>query len=239
MSTITSKTLLPLYSSNGDTVCMTLFVVPILAHRLPFWPSSLTHLWVPCLPTEQTLTVSHLFRQKARSIPSGLMSPISQPVSPLSSPKCPSVHDPLWTLKWQETMEGGERVWDKNWSLFGGADRQLVTQDVLMSIFREMDLGRTEWWELYNTKEQTNFSLGPSVMIHGCFQSGTHGSHSWVIPMLTWVFVPQHSASEILSIHFFAVLCWSLWGSHFFLKIDTLVQYFQGTGATAFYFNLI
>lgn len=36
---------LPLYSSVGDTVCMTLFVVPFSGTS--FWPSALTHPWTP------------------------------------------------------------------------------------------------------------------------------------------------------------------------------------------------
>lgn len=64
----------------------------------------------PCLPTERTLTVSHFFCQKAKSVPSGLMSPISQPVSPLY---CPVSHFGLSSdmKQWR-----GEQVSDKSWS---------------------------------------------------------------------------------------------------------------------------
>lgn len=75
----------PFNPFDGDTVCMTLFVVPILAPS--FAILALSHSptsGCPRLPTEQTLTVSHFLCQKAGSVPLGLMSLISQPVFPLS-----------------------------------------------------------------------------------------------------------------------------------------------------------
>lgn len=94
------------------------------------WPCLLSPFWhvfchsgplhsptsgCPCLPAKQTLTVSHFFCQKAESLPSGLMSSISQPVSSLS---CPMSQCTCPTSASQVTGNngGGERVYDKNWS---------------------------------------------------------------------------------------------------------------------------
>lgn len=115
ISTITSKAFLPLYSFSSDTVCMTLFVVPILACLLPFWPSPLTNLWVPMSANRaNTHCQSFFFVKKAGSVPSGLMSPISQAVSPL----LPNV--PVYMFHFGLPSDGkrwrGERVCDNNWS---------------------------------------------------------------------------------------------------------------------------
>lgn len=173
----------------------------IFCHSGP--PRSLTS-GCPRLPSEQTLTVSHFFCQKAESVPSGLMSPISQPVSPLSRPTsqctCP-------TLVSQVTGNNGGRSERQKLKLFGGADGQLVTQDVLMSISGEID-----WWELYNTKNKhtrrQKLQLGPAsddswIMIN----QGLVGA-----PPESFHCSPERWAGGILSIHFSSALYCSLQG---------------------------
>lgn len=106
-ATINSKVFLPLRSFDGDTVWMTLFVVPILACLLPFWPSLLTHLWVLMSASNiNTHCQSFFSLEGLRAFPQDSPLQSANQFSPLSPAGCPSVHVPLWPLKWQEATKG-------------------------------------------------------------------------------------------------------------------------------------
>lgn len=193
----------------------------IFCHSGP--PRSLTS-GCPRLPSEQTLTVSHFFRQKAESVPSGVMSPISQPVSPLSRPTsqctCP-------TLVSQVTGNNGGRSERQKLKLLGGTDGQLVTQDVLISISREID-----WWELYNTKNKhtrrQKLQIGPA------------SDDSWMSSIRdSWEPLLSHSIAHLRDelVAYFLFISPLLYivaygESNFEEKKNTFVQSFQGKGAT-------
>lgn len=65
-----------------------------------------------CLPAKQTLTVSHFLCQKAKSVPSGLTSPIRQPASPLSY--VPMLVSHFGRSNGRDTIEG-KFAMKRNW----------------------------------------------------------------------------------------------------------------------------
>lgn len=193
-----------LHSSDGDTVCMTLFVVPILACLLPFWlsptlsPTSLC----PYLPTEQTFTVSHFLHQKGWERP--LRTDVSnQPASFPAHAGCPSTHVPIWPLKWQETMERSESV--MSWQTTH--DAGYLSRDVLMS----RTSGWTEWWELYDRKTNIETSAWSHKWwfkdvfnqgLQGATAESFHGSPERMHPhiqLVTYFFLnPDVSPCQVL-----------------------------------------
>lgn len=83
------------------------------------WPCLLASFWLvfcrsgsfrsptsgcPCLPAEETLTVSHFSVKRLRVFPQDwhLKSANQFPFSPA---QCPSARVPLWSFKWQDTKE--------------------------------------------------------------------------------------------------------------------------------------
>lgn len=131
-SFLTTACLLPphmpfflLHSSDGDTVCLTLFVVPILACLLPFWlsPTLSPTSQCPCLPTEQTFTVSHFFHQKGWERPP--RTDVSNQTTNQFPLSCRMSQYTRTKLASQVTGHNGEeRV----------ADRQLMTQDISLEM---------------------------------------------------------------------------------------------------------
>lgn len=87
---------------------MTLFVVLILARHSGSSHSATSGCL--CLPAKQTLTVSHFLRQKAKSVPSGLTSPIRQPASPFSCAQCLC---PTLVVQVDRTQLKGSLQWKK------------------------------------------------------------------------------------------------------------------------------
>lgn len=143
MSKITLETFLFHHSFGGDTVCMTLFIVPIFTSVAILALSSHPPLGSSvCQPSKHSLSLIFPIK-KAGGIPSRL-SPISQPV-PLS--RCPSVHVPFWPFKWQETMKRRESLR----CLVVLTDR--VTWHILIS--RERDIGADRMRAiLYNNNQK-------------------------------------------------------------------------------------
>lgn len=121
---------------------MTLFVVLILARHSGSSHSATSGCL--CLPAKQTLTVSHFLRQKAKSVPSGLTSPIRQPASLFSPALCPNASVPLWLFNWAGHNWREVCAKKKKLRKFADADRQLMTQDVPRSISRQMASGRND-----------------------------------------------------------------------------------------------
>lgn len=116
VSSITSNAILPFYGFNGDTVCMTLFVVLILAHLLPCWPSYPPLGAHVCQLNKHSLSVIFSVKRQRVLPPDWYLQSANQ--FPLSSARCPNVHVPLRS---QVTVNnvGGQRVCDKNWSCLG------------------------------------------------------------------------------------------------------------------------
>lgn len=144
MSTINSKALLAPYS-----LTVTQFAWPCLLSS--FWhvfchpgPPKPPTSGCPCLPARQTLTVSHFFLSKGRAHSLGT-DVSNHPTSfPSLLPNVPLHVSHFGLSSDRKQRRGRASLWQK--LKLGHADRQLVTQDVLMSISREMDSGRTEWW---------------------------------------------------------------------------------------------
>lgn len=113
---LTSKALLPLHSFVGDTVCMTLFLVLILARLLPSWPTPLTHLWVPISASQANTHCQSFFLSKGQEH-SPRTDISNQPTSFLFLLPDVPLHMAHFGLSSDGTQrEGNERVCDKNWS---------------------------------------------------------------------------------------------------------------------------
>lgn len=112
--TITSKGLLPFYSFVGDTVYMTLFMFPSLAHLLPFWPSPHTHLWVPMSASQvNTLCQSFFPVKRLRAFPQDWLLKSAKQF-PLSS--AVPVYMSHFSLSNDRKQRSRQQVCDINWN---------------------------------------------------------------------------------------------------------------------------
>lgn len=147
MSTITLEAFLFLHSFGGDTVCMTLFIVPIFTSVAILALSSHPPLGSSvCQPSKHSLSLIFPIK-KAGGIPSRLMSPISQPV-PLSRSMSQCTRSILAFQVTGNNEEEGEREfaikndvwlsWQTEWRRMSWSPESLT-------------LGQTKWWELYYT----------------------------------------------------------------------------------------